>query len=210
METNFTKMLNKINQQTQSRLVQDKASSLTSKTIFTTNLWQEVVMAESCRDFGVSYQKEGVESSKTFWTLKGHPVNLNSALNIYFENMKQGRPERVTDKELEAAKQTLFPLENTRINPSIDTNSIEKYKGEMRGNFTTLWVARDQNNQLYSTSNLEYKQAGKNISVDIKATNWKAITNERYSQIQDELYRISPDSKTRGFQRNSKSNGISM
>ncbi|HNP94461.1 MAG TPA: hypothetical protein PKJ63_02495 [Cyclobacteriaceae bacterium] len=65
--------------------------------------------------------------------------------------------------------------------------SIEKFKGEIRGEFTALWIATDPNGQLYLTYDLEYTE---DLQPDLETTQWKAIDNTIYSLIADELRNI--------------------
>lgn len=76
------------------------------------------------------------------------------------------------------------------INSDADLISIEKFKGELDGEFTALWVAIDKNMQCYVTHNLELKQVGNTTRHDHSITRWKSISNETYSKYSEELHHV--------------------
>lgn len=67
---------------------------------------------------------------------------------------------------------------------------LEKYKGEIEGEFTALWVATDINMNRFMSFHLALKQEGEKISNDIKNTKWMKLPEDRYKEIAKELQAV--------------------
>lgn len=67
---------------------------------------------------------------------------------------------------------------------------LEKFKGEIEGEFTSLWVATDVNMNRFLAFDLVLKQEGDNISNDLKNTKWLKLSEERYKEIEKELHAV--------------------
>ncbi|MFV0552348.1 MAG: hypothetical protein ACK5L6_10585 [Anaerorhabdus sp.] len=63
--------------------------------------------------------------------------------------------------------------------------SLQAFEGELYGVYQKLWVAVSENNNFFKARELEYDNNG---FPDFKNTKWKYISNEHFSQIQDEMY----------------------
>jgi len=74
------------------------------------------------------------------------------------------------------------------ITSDTDLLSIDKYKGELDGNYTTLWVATDKNLNHFVTHNLELKQTSDLIQNDHSITKWQNISAETFKKYSEELH----------------------
>ena len=64
---------------------------------------------------------------------------------------------------------------------------LEKFKGELNGEFKAVYLATDTYLNRYKTNSLELKQIGSKIFNDIKKTKWEALSNEEYKSIKKQL-----------------------
>lgn len=68
---------------------------------------------------------------------------------------------------------------------------LEKYKGELNGEHTSIYIATDVNFNTYKSYDLKLKQVGKDIVNDIKNTKWIKINESEYNSIKSNLRAVS-------------------
>ena len=64
---------------------------------------------------------------------------------------------------------------------------LEKFKGELDGEFTKIWIATDVRGNFFVSSDLQLKQTKDAFEPDLEATKWKSISNEQHNKITEEL-----------------------
>ena len=69
-------------------------------------------------------------------------------------------------------------------------STLEKFKGEIDGEFTSLWVATDVNKNRFLAFDLVLKQEGEKIMNDVKNTKWLKLPEERYKEISIQLHAV--------------------
>ncbi|WKN46447.1 hypothetical protein [Tunicatimonas pelagia] len=73
---------------------------------------------------------------------------------------------------------------------SVQITSFEKFKGEISGEFTKLYVGTDSKKNRYVTHNLEFKQLKDDITIDLEKTQWKPVTEKQYKTYQRQLHSL--------------------
>ena len=110
-------------------------------------------------------------------------IDLKSVIQ---EKLIDQEVSKTTQQEVSTAK-TPDNEEEQNVSKSLKPGSIREFEGEYNGVFQKLWVANDTNHNLYTTEQLEYADKNGVKVVDADSTKWKAITNESYSKIDNEM-----------------------
>ena len=81
---------------------------------------------------------------------------------------------------------------------------LNHYEGEFNGVYQNIWVAISENHNIFKTSDLEFFHG----KPDVKSTKWQHISNENFSQIEDEM-KLKKTLIDNGKTKRSRKKGIS-